>query len=240
MNQQRNKIYSQRDQVLNGESIKDSVLKMIADTISTHCSLYLNDPKVHDNWNLDGLKSYFLGWLTTPEDFDFTPEQLGNITPEEIAKDLTDRAYEIYEQKEEEFGSEIMRQIERNVLLRCVDHYWMDHIDAMDELRNGIHLRAYAQHNPIVEFRNESYDMFNAMSEAICEDTAKMMLSIKKVTDDDLKRREAAKITAENVGGGDTKGRTVVKTKSQKVGRNDPCPCGSGKKYKKCCGRDED
>ena len=240
MNQQRNKIYSQRDQVLNGESIKDSVLKMIADTISTHCSLYLNDPKVHDNWNLDGLKSYFLGWLTTPEDFDFTPEQLGNITPEEIAKDLTDRAYEIYEQKEEEFGSEIMRQIERNVLLRCVDHHWMDHIDAMDELRNGIHLRAYAQHNPIVEFRNESYDMFNAMSEAICEDTAKMMLSIKKVTDDDLKRREAAKITAENVGGGDTKGRTVVKTKSQKVGRNDPCPCGSGKKYKKCCGRDED
>lgn len=240
MNQQRNKIYSQRDQVLNGESIKDSVLKMIADTISTHCSLYLNDPKVHDNWNLDGLKSYFLGWLTTPEDFDFTPEQLGNITPEEIAKDLTDRAYEIYEQKEEEFGSEIMRQIERNVLLRCVDHYWMDHIDAMDELRNGIHLRAYAQHNPIVEFRNESYDMFNAMSEAICEDTAKMMLSIKKVTDDDLKRREAAKITAENVGGGDTKGHTVVKTKSQKVGRNDPCPCGSGKKYKKCCGRDED
>ena len=240
MNQQRNKIYSQRDQVLNGESIKDSVLKMIADTINAHCSLYLNDPKVHDNWNLDGLKSYFLGWLTTPEDFDFTPEQLGNITPEEIAKDLTDRAYEIYEQKEEEFGSEIMRQIERNVLLRCVDHYWMDHIDAMDELRNGIHLRAYAQHNPIVEFRNESYDMFNAMSEAICEDTAKMMLSIKKVTDDDLKRREAAKITAENVGGGDTKGRTVVKTKSQKVGRNDPCPCGSGKKYKKCCGRDED
>ncbi len=240
MNQQRNKIYSQRDQVLNGESIKDSVLKMIADTISAHCSLYLNDPKVHDNWNLEGLKSYFLGWLTTPEDFDFTPEQLGNITPEEIAKDLTDRAYEIYEQKEEEFGSEIMRQIERNVLLRCVDHYWMDHIDAMDELRNGIHLRAYAQHNPIVEFRNESYDMFNAMSEAICEDTAKMMLSIKKVTDDDLKRREAAKITAENVGGGDTKGRTVVKTKSQKVGRNDPCPCGSGKKYKKCCGRDED
>ena len=239
MNQQRNKIYSQRDQVLNGESIKDSILKMISDTVSTQCSLYLNDPKVHDNWNIEGLRSYFMGWLTTPDDFNYTPEQLGNITPEEVAKQLTDRAYEIYEKKEEEFGSDIMRRLERKVLLDRVDHYWMDHIDAMDELRNGIHLRAYAQHNPIVEFRNESYDMFNAMSEAICEDTTRMMLSVRIVREDDLKRRQAAQITAENVGGGDTKGNTVVKNKSQKVGRNDPCPCGSGKKYKKCCGADE-
>ena len=131
-----------------------------------------------------------------------------------------------------------MRELERVILLRCVDTHWMDHIDAMDELRNGIHLRAYAQHDPIVEFRNESYDMFNAMSEAICEDTAKLILTVRIRREEDVKREQVAKVTSES-SSGDVKGRTVVKTKSQKVGRNDPCPCGSGKKYKKCCGRDE-
>ena len=108
----------------------------------------------------------------------------------------------------------------------------------MDELRNCIHLRAYAQHNPIIEFRNESYDMFNAMSESICEETTKMILTVRVRRQEDVKREQVAKVTSENVGG-DTKGKTVVKAKSQKVGRNDPCPCGSGKKYKKCCGADE-
>ena len=180
-----------------------------------------------------------MGWLTGPDDFNFTPEQLAEATPEEIASTLTDRAFELYNKKEEEYGSDIMRELERVVLLRSVDTHWMDHIDAMDELRNGIHLRAYAQHDPIVEFRNESYDMFNAMSEAICEETSKLILTVRIRREEDIKREQVAKVTSENVGGGDVKGRTVVKTKSQKVGRNDPCPCGSGKKYKKCCGRDQ-
>ena len=238
MNQQRNKIYSQRDQVLNGENLKESVQKMIKDTIHGQCALYLNDPKVHDNWNVKGLRDHFLGWLTKPDDFEFTPEQLAEATPDSIADTLYERACEIYENKEAEYGSDVMRELERVILLRCVDTHWMDHIDAMDELRNGIHLRAYAQHDPIVEFRNESYDMFNAMSEAICEDTAKLILTVRIRREEDVKREQVAKVTSES-SGGDVKGRTVVKTKSQKVGRNDPCPCGSGKKYKKCCGRDE-
>ena len=238
MNQQRNKIYSQRDQVLNGENLKESVQKMIKDTIHGQCALYLNDPKVHDNWNVKGLRDHFLGWLTKPDDFEFTPEQLAEATPDSIADTLYERACQIYESKEAEYGSDVMRELERVILLRCVDTHWMDHIDAMDELRNGIHLRAYAQHDPIVEFRNESYDMFNAMSEAICEDTAKLILTVRIRREEDVKREQVAKVTSES-SGGDVKGRTVVKTKSQKVGRNDPCPCGSGKKYKKCCGRDE-
>ena len=238
MNQQRNKIYSQRDQVLNGENLKESVQKMMKDTIHGQCALYLNDPKVHDNWNVKGLRDHFLGWLTKPDDFEFTPEQLAEATPDSIADTLYERACEIYESKEAEYGSDVMRELERVILLRCVDTHWMDHIDAMDELRNGIHLRAYAQHDPIVEFRNESYDMFNAMSEAICEDTAKLILTVRIRREEDVKREQVAKVTSES-SGGDVKGRTVVKTKSQKVGRNDPCPCGSGKKYKKCCGRDE-
>ena len=238
MNQQRNKIYSQRDQVLNGENLKESVQKMIKDTIHGQCALYLNDPKVHDNWNVKGLRDHFLGWLTKPDDLEFTPEQLAEATPDSIADTLYERACEIYESKEAEYGSDVMRELERVILLRCVDTHWMDHIDAMDELRNGIHLRAYAQHDPIVEFRNESYDMFNAMSEAICEDTAKLILTVRIRREEDVKREQVAKVTSES-SGGDVKGRTVVKTKSQKVGRNDPCPCGSGKKYKKCCGRDE-
>ena len=238
MNQQRNKIYSQRDQVLNGENLKESVQKMMKDTIHGQCALYLNNPKVHDNWNVKGLRDHFLGWLTKPDDFEFTPEQLAETTPDSIADTLYERACEIYENKEAEYGSDVMRELERVILLRCVDTHWMDHIDAMDELRNGIHLRAYAQHDPIVEFRNESYDMFNAMSEAICEDTAKLILTVRIRREEDVKREQVAKVTSES-SGGDVKGRTVVKTKSQKVGRNDPCPCGSGKKYKKCCGRDE-
>ena len=132
-----------------------------------------------------------------------------------------------------------MALLERKILLQNVDRHWMDHIDAMDELRNGIYLRAYAQHNPVIEYRNEGYDMFNAMSDSIREETARMMLMVKLVRQEDLERKQVATITAENVGGDGTKSKTVVKPKSQKIGRNDPCPCGSGKKYKKCCGADE-
>lgn len=239
MNQQRNIIYSQRDQVLAGEDLKESILKMVDDTIKGACGMYLADTRVHDNWNLAGLRDHFLGWLTTPDDLKFSSEELGNTSREDIIALLTDRAHKLYESREEEFGSELMRELERVVLLRSVDTHWMEHIDAMDELRNGIHLRAYAQHNPIIEFRNESYDMFNAMSESICEETTKMILTVRVRRQEDVKREQVAKVTSENVGGGDTKGKTVVKAKSQKVGRNDPCPCGSGKKYKKCCGADE-
>ncbi|MBR4868359.1 MAG: preprotein translocase subunit SecA [Clostridia bacterium] len=239
MNVQREKIYSQRDMVLEGESIKPLITKMIHETIEEACDLFLADDRVHDNWNLDGLRGHFMGWLTTPEDFKYSVEELANIQRKDIVDTLIDRADEIYAAKEEEYGEETMELLERKILLQNVDQHWMDHIDAMDELRNGIGLRAYAQHNPVVEYRNEGYDMFNAMSDAIREDTARMMLTVKLVRQEDLERKQVATVTAENVGGDGTMSKTVVKTKAQKVGRNDPCPCGSGKKYKKCCGAED-
>ncbi len=239
MNVQREKIYSQRDMVLQGESLRPLIMKMIHETIDETCALFLSDDRVHDNWNVEGLRNHFLGWLTAPEDFQWTPEELGNTSREEVADLLKERAEDIYQAKEDEYGEETMALLERKILLRNVDRHWMDHIDAMDELRNGIYLRAYAQHNPVIEYRNEGYDMFNAMSDSIREETARMMLMAKLVRQEDLERKQVATITAENVGGDGTRSKTVVKTKSQKVGRNDPCPCGSGKKYKKCCGADE-
>ena len=173
MNKQRELIYSQRNKVLDGEDLKDTVLKMIDETIEEYSKIYLADEAVHDNWDLNGMREYFLGWVTTPDDLHFTPEELGNTTREEVAESLKEKAHARYEQREEEFGSDIMREIERVMLLRCVDTNWMDHIDAMDQLRQGIGLRAYGQHDPVVEYRNDSYDMFEAMTNAIREQTAK-------------------------------------------------------------------
>ncbi|HHW45597.1 MAG TPA: preprotein translocase subunit SecA [Clostridiales bacterium] len=236
MNKQREIIYAQRDRVLDGENLHDSVVKMINDTIDSAVDRYLADPVVHDNWNVEGLRDYFLGWLTTAEDFRFTPQQLADTSKEDIAKTLKERALEIYKKREEAFGSELMREIERVVLLKSVDSHWMDHIDAMDELRRGIHLRAYAQHNPVVEYRNEGYEMFNAMNESIKEQTAKMILTVQVRGKEDVKREKVAEETSTS---GDGTVRRTVRGKG-KVSKNAPCPCGSGKKYKRCCGKDEE
>ncbi len=238
MNKQREIIYGQRDKVLEGDNIKDIILKMIDDTIAAACTMYLSDDRVHDNWDLDGLRRHFLGWLTKEEDFHYSAQELGDISREEIQKSISDRARALYEEREEQFGSELMRKLERMILLRTVDRHWMDNIDAMDELRNGIYLRAYAQHDPVVEYRNEAYDMFNAMTESICEETTRLMLTFQIKRQEDVERKPTASITAENVGSGE-KPKPKVIAKSDKIGRNDPCPCGSGKKYKKCCGADE-
>ena len=238
MNKQREIIYGQRDKVLEGDNIKDIILKMIDDTIAAACKMYLSDDRVHDNWDLDGLRRQFLGWLTKEEDFHYSAQELGDISREEVCQSITDRAHALYEEREEQFGSELMRKLERMILLRTVDRHWMDNIDAMDELRNGIYLRAYAQHDPVVEYRNEAYDMFNAMTESICEETTRLMLTFQIKRQEDVERKPTANITAENVGSGE-KPKPKVIAKSDKVGRNDPCPCGSGKKYKKCCGAEE-
>ena len=237
MNQQRTIIYDQRNQVLEGENLKSSIMKMVDDTIKNACSLYVGgeDPEA---WNLEGLRGYFCDWLCSREDFKYSPDELKSVSRDSIENDLLKRAHDKYEQREEEFGSDIMRELERMVLLRSVDTHWMDHIDAMDELRDGMRLRAYAQHDPVQEYRNEGFDMFNAMTESICEETTKMMLTLQVKKKEDVERKQVAKVTGESSSDG-TVSKTVVKTKSQKVGRNDPCPCGSGKKYKKCCGADK-
>ncbi len=233
MNKQREIIYGQRGKVLDGEDLKETVLKMIDDTIDAYCQIFLADNAVHDNWDLKGLREYFLGWITTPEDLHFTTEELGDTSREEVAESLKEKARNIYEAREKEFGSDMMREIERVMLLRSVDTNWMDHIDAMDQLRQGIGLRAYGQHDPVVEYRNDSYDMFEGMTNTIREQTAKLVLSVRVRKEDGVKREKVANET----GTGDKP--LTVKGKGA-VGKNALCPCGSGKKYKRCCGKDLD
>ena len=235
MNRQREIIYSQRDQVLDGESVKDSILKMLVDSFHANAKTYTADED-HTQWNLEGLRDYFRGWIGTDDDFQYTAQELEDMTPEEIVQPLIDRALKVYEEKEELYGSEIMRELERVILLKTVDRYWMDHIDNMDELRKGIHLRAYGQKDPVVLYRIEGFDMFDGMIAAIQEDTVRLMLTVQIRQAEEPKREQVAKETGTSADGTDAP-RTVRKRASEKVGRNDPCPCGSGKKYKKCCGR---
>ena len=239
MNKQRDIIYTQRDTVLRGESVRDSVLKMITECITGTVQRFTSDDAVHDNWNLDSLREYFLGWLTGNNDLRYTAQQLEDLEREDIVNLLLDRAMKIHEAKEQKYGEAMMREMERVILLKNVDRYWMDHIDNMDELRKGIHLRSYAQKDPAVMYNLEGFDMFDQMVDSIREDTARMVLMVELRTNEEPKREQVAKVTATSASDGTAENRTVRKTAAQKVGRNDPCPCGSGKKYKKCCGRDE-
>ncbi len=234
MNKQRELIYSQRNKVLNGDDITGTIRKMINETVDAYCQIYLADDAVHDNWDLKGLRDYFLGWITSPEDLHFTPQELGDTSREEVAESLKAKAEKLYAQREEEFGSEVMREMERVMLLRSVDTNWMDHIDAMDQLRQGIGLRAYGQHDPVVEYRNDSYDMFEAMTNAIREQTSKLVLSVRIRKNEEVKREKVA----EETNAGDNKPLTV--RGKGIVSKNALCPCGSGKKYKRCCGKDID
>ena len=239
MNRQREIIYGQRDQVLNGESVRESIVNMVREAIATTVSQYTS-AEDHDEWNLEGLREYFKGWLTDDTDFRYTAQELEDAESEEITAELVSRAEAIYAAKEEEYG-ERMREIERVVLLKNVDRYWMEHIDNMAELRDGIGLRAYGQKDPVVQYRLEGFDMFDQMVSSIREDTARMMLTVKLRTEEEPKREQVAKETgAAGAADGSEQKRPVRKTEAQKVGRNDPCPCGSGKKYKKCCGADKE
>lgn len=232
MNKQRELIYAQRNKVLNGEDIKDTVRKMVEETIDVYCGIFLADP-ISDNWDLKGLKEYFLGWVTDITDLEFTTEKLNSMTKTDVASLLKEKANARYDAREQEYGSDIMREMERVMLLRSVDTNWMDHIDAMDQLRQGIGLRAYGQHDPVVEYRNESYDMFEAMTNTIREQTAKLVLSVRIKTNEEVKREKVAEETSTGEKPLTVRGRGVV-------GKNAPCPCGSGKKYKRCCGKDLD
>ncbi|MBR4973672.1 MAG: preprotein translocase subunit SecA [Clostridia bacterium] len=230
MNKQRELIYTQRNMVLDGEELKSTVLKMIDDTIEAYCDIFLAD-SIHDNWDLNGLREYFLGWLTAGEDFRFSSVELGNTEKEDIAELLKSRAREIYTLREAELGNDTMREVERVMLLRSVDTNWMDHIDAMDQLRQGIGLRAYGQHDPVIEYRNDSFDMFENMTNTIREQTSKLVLTVRVRKDEEVKREKVAEETST----GDKP--LTVKGKGA-VGKNALCPCGSGKKYKRCCGKD--
>lgn len=240
MNMQREVIYSQRSKVLDGEDISAIVKAMVKDCINSTVDRYLVDKEVHDNWNLEGLRDYFLGWLTTDQDLRFTLQELGDTDDQQIKDLLNERAEKLYAQREEQFTPQVMREVERVVLLRNVDTKWMQHIDDMEELKRGMYLRSYAQKDPVVEYRIEGSDMFDAMIESIREDTVRLMYTIQVRTQEQPKREQVATPSQESRGSdGSLDDHKPARRSITKVGRNDPCPCGSGKKYKKCCGLDE-
>ncbi len=234
MNTQREIIYKQRSQVLDGEDLHKDILKMMEDLITTTVNNYLIDEDNHEDWNIVGLKEYFLGWLIGNEDLTFTEDELKSVTKEQIINALNEKCGEIYQAKEEEYGSEIIRELERVILLKTVDTKWMAHIDDMEELKKGIGLRSFGQKNPVIEYRYEGFEMFDAMVESIREDTVRALLTVKLQKHEAPEREQVAKPDAPNAGAGDGSFSEPARS-ANKVGDNDPCPCGSGKKYKKCC-----
>ncbi len=233
MNRQRELIYEQRNQVLDGLDITDTIFKMLDQDIKEDVENYLAGEN-KDNWNVEGLKEKFKSWLIATDD-DFN--DLEDMTVLDVVEELQGRGHKRLNDKRETLGDEMFQEFERMILLRNVDTYWMDHIDAMEELKKGIHLRAYAQRDPVVAYRNESYDMFNELTACIREDTVKMMLTLMPRHKADVQRKAVAKVTATSSSSSeDSNAKQVTIRKEKKVGPNDPCPCGSGLKYKKCCG----
>ena len=226
-------IYSQREKVLSGEDIHEYTLKMISDMISETVDQYLIDDNVHDDWNLAGLRDRFMGLFTVTDDFRYTTEELAMVTKDQIKEKLTTRALDFYKTKEEKIGSEVLRELERVILLKVVDIKWMAHIDDMEELRKGIVLRSYGQKNPVVEYRFEGFEMFDAMVESIREETIRLLFTI-QVNNGQAPQRERVAEPTQTSGDGSLA--NTPKKAGKKIGRNDPCPCGSGKKYKNCCG----
>ena len=274
MNRQREIIYGQRNQVLDGEDVHDTVVKMVNDTIENNVNMFCADDMVKDDWNLAGLNELYRGWLIDDSN-KFTSKNTADLEKADIIKELQDRAAKLYTENEEMVGSDAMREMERIYLLKTVDTYWMEHIDNMDQLKQGIRLRAYGQRDPVVEYRIEGFDMFDEMIETIRQETAKLILVAPKrvyeiqkrreeleakrremeaqaaaehkvilKTEEDrrpkpsavelgLKREQVAK-PVEFSGDGTVSTNKTVVNKKKKPGPNDPCWCGSGKKYKKC------
>ena len=204
MNTQREIIYKQRSQVLDGEDIHDSIIKMIEDLICGTVKQYINEEVTdHTQWNLVGLRDHFLGWITEEDDLEYNDTDLAGLTLDDIVKALTEKAKELYAAKEEEYGSDVMRELERVVLLKVVDTKWMAHIDDMNELKKGIGLRAYGQQNPVVEYRYEGFEMFDAMVASIQEDTVRMLLTVKLQKNQAPEREQVSQPDAPNAGAGD-------------------------------------
>ena len=231
MNEQREIIYEERRRVLDGESMRDSIYHMITEYVENVVDANISPDLESDEWNLGALERELCA--TIPLDF-VTPDEVKNMQQKELKHILKERAVKAYEEKEAEFPeAEHLREIERVILLKVIDAKWMDHIDDMDQLRQGIGLQAYGQKDPLVEYKMLGYDMFGAMTNAIAEDTVRLLLHIK--VEQKVEREQVAKVTGTNKD--DSVDHAPKKREEKKVYPNDPCPCGSGKKYKQCCGR---
>ena len=204
MNTQCEIIYKQRAQVLDGEDIHDSIIKMFEELIASTVKQYINEEETdHAQWNLVGLRDHFQGWITEEDDLEYNEEDLAALTAQDITDALIEKAKELYQAKEDEYSSEVMRELERVVLLKVVDTKWMAHIDDMNELKKGIGLRAYGQQNPVVEYRYEGFEMFDAMVDSIREDTVRMLLTVRLQKNQAPEREQVSKPDAPNAGAGD-------------------------------------
>jgi len=235
MNKQREVIYSQRKKVLDGEDMKQSITKMLEEAIDRAVEMATAGREVPEEWDFNGILGKFRGVFLNDGDLHFTPDQLDTLDKNSLRAMLVEKAMARYEQQEAENTPELMRELERVVLLRTVDRLWMDHIDAMDDLRQGIGLRAFGQHDPVVAYRLEGYEMFEEMIEEVKYETVRLVLTMRVRREGALQRQQVAKPTREGYNDGGKKISGTVR-KEKKPGRNAPCPCGSGKKYKKCCG----
>ncbi len=233
MNQQREVIYAQRRGVLLNENISQQIEGLFDPVFRRLVSLYTDEKTIPEEWDLDSLQQQFTEIVGRP--LPRTNQELGDLLPEQVVEELVRFAQEAYAKRAAEYGAELQRQIEKVVLLQITDQKWMDHLSAMDDLREGIGLRALAQRDPLLEYRFEAYQMFHEMVSSIQEDTISMLFKVRLAEEKNLtqpKDRLAGAQTNQGEGS-QQKPRKV----EEKVGRNDPCPCGSGKKYKKCHGR---
>jgi len=230
MNRQREVIYSERKKVLMGEDLRDYIFSMIEEIVDENMVVFTVD-KYPENWDIEGYERFLSSLINS--NVKLKIEDIESLTKEKLREITLNLIEKIYERKEEEFQPERFREIERVVLLKTVDSKWIDHIDAMDQLRQGISLRAMGNEDPVRAYTKEGFEMFEGLISSIKEDTVKILLRIQEK--ETIKRKSVAKVTGTNKDDVESKQQTVVK--GEKVGRNDPCPCGSGKKYKKCCGR---
>ena len=233
MNTQREVIYKQRRQVLDGEDLQSSIQNMLHTMVDRAIRGHMGEQKHMDAESFRQATAPFRTMFLAAGELSFTDEQLQEYDADGLVELVLERAREQYAKKEAEIGAPLMRELERVIMLRVVDEYWMDQIDAMTELRQGIGLRAYGQNNPVVEYKREGYEMFESMIAAIQEETLRRLFLVRLRKNEEVKRERVAKITGESGAGDGTVKKQPVK-KTVKIGRNDPCPCGSGLKWKKC------
>jgi preprotein translocase subunit SecA len=232
-NDQREIIYEERRRVLDGESMRDSIFKMITDTVEECVNTCISDDQIPEDWDVNELNNLLLPIIPF-DSVDLSADDLNHMKKNALIQKLKEDAIKLYEEKEAEFPEkEQLREIERVILLKVIDHKWMDHIDDMDQLRQGIGLQAYGQRDPLVEFKFMGFEMFDEMTKAIREDTVKALMHVR--IEQNVEREQVAKVTGTNKDDSLPKG--PVKRAGKKIQPNDDCPCGSGKKYKHCCGR---
>ncbi len=233
MNKQREVMYGERRKVLEGENLREHILSMAENIIDSSIATYTEGLKYPEEWDLTGLIDHISGYM--PIKGMVTFEKPEELTKESLKAIILDAVTKLYESKEKEIGEETIRELERVILLRMVDTKWMDHIDAMDQLKQGIGLRAMGNEDPVIAYKVEGFDMFEETTKDIQEDTVRALFHLER--SEKVERERVAKVTGTSHGESEKKAKPVVK--GEKIGRNDLCPCGSGKKYKKCCGQNE-